>query len=86
MKVALDIPEYDGNALDVIWNDNARYTLDVDYDSVILSANREGLISLAKQMIYFAYNELPEGSHIHFDSFFTKTDQTFHLVVEKKEE
>ena len=51
---------------------------------IALAANKEGLISLAKQMLYFALNDLPKGSHVHFDSFFTgQTDIEHELVIEK---
>jgi hypothetical protein len=86
MRLFIDIPDYDGNALDVIRETNADYTLEVDLDSdnVVLSANTEGLVSFAKQLLYMAYHDLPCGAHIHYDSFFTKVDCKYELIIEKK--
>ena len=91
MIVTLDIPDYDGNVLDVIWEDGSQYSIDVYEDKseneVTLFANKERLISLAKQMLYFANNDLPKGSHIHFDNFFTKFNYTkYDLTIVKIDE
>ena len=84
MQIKLSIPDYDGNALDVIWEENSNYSLSVEENGVVLRANKQGLISLAKQMIYMAYNNLPTGSHVHYDSFFTKlNNEGVELVIEK---
>lgn len=52
MNINLNIPNYDGNALDVIWGKNAHYSIHTYENHVVLSANKDGLISLAKQMWY----------------------------------
>lgn len=83
MNINLIIPNYDGNALDVIWGENAHYSIHTYENQVVLSANKDGLISLAKQMLYMAYNDLPYGSHVHFDSFFTKSENNANdLIIE----
>ena len=84
MKITLEIPDYDGNALDVIWEDNANYTAEVSEQDVIIKGNRQALTSIAKQMIYMAYNDLPEGSHIHYDEFFTQTKGSYEIIIEKE--
>ena len=84
MKITVDIPDYDGRSLDVVWESDSEYTISIHGDDVIILANRNGLISLAKQMLYLAYNNLPEGSHIHYDSFFTKMyNKEYELVIQK---
>lgn len=83
MNINLSIPDYDGNAIDVIWDQNASYTIKLDERSVLLTANKQGLVSLAKQMLYMAYNDLPCGSHVHFDSFFINNlDSMYELIIE----
>lgn len=84
MKINIELPDYDGNAVDVIWGENAKYNLKICDNTVILSANKEGLISLAKQMLYFAHNDLMKGDHVHLDGFFTKMDNIeYELIIEK---
>ena len=85
MKITVDIPDYDGNGIDVIWEDNSKYSIRVHDNDIVISANKSGLISLSKQMLYMAHNNLPEGSHVHYDKFFTKmNDEKYELVIEKK--
>ncbi len=46
-----------------------------------VSANREGLLSLAKQLAALA--EAPPGSHIHYDEFNALEEGSAELIVEK---
>ncbi len=83
MKIILDIPDYDGDSLDVVWENGSKYAINIDDNNVVISANKGALVSMAKQMLYMAYNDIPEGSHVHYDSFFTKINEEFELVIEK---
>lgn len=87
MKIIVDIPDFDGNGLDVIWEEGSNYRVSIEANSVVISANKTGLTSLAKQMLYLAYNEVPAGSHIHYDSFFTKRDpEDIEIVIVKEDD
>ena len=85
MKVILELPDYDGNGVDVIWDNGSKYELKVFDNEIALLANKNGLVSLAKQMLYLAYNDFDySGTHVHFDSFFTKMDNIeYELIIEK---
>ena len=69
--------------MDIEWIEG--FTISVGYDghTVTLSANREGLLSLAKQFVAMA-NEEP-GTHIHYDKFNSLEDDSVELIVEKIE-
>lgn len=86
MKITIDIPDYDGEAIDVIWEENGKFDVDVLDDEVLIKANNAGLISFAKQMLYLACHNVGDGSHIHFDDFFTKCRPKYGLILEKNEE
>lgn len=85
MKILIDIPKYDEDGIDVFWEEGADYKIIVGQESVIISANRNAMKSLAKQMLYFVQNDLPDGSHVHFDSFFTGRNHVYDLVLEYSE-
>ena len=75
MKITLDLHEYEGNGRYMEWEKD---------DEVVLVANKQGLISLAKQMLYMAYNDFPAGTHFHYDSFFAQNPASdYELTVEK---
>ena len=83
MKVNIDIPDYDGAGIDVIWEEGSKYTLKMFENEAVLLANRNALISLAKQMLYLAYNDFEcRGTHVHLDDFFTNTTESV-LIIEK---
>ena len=83
MKIELEIPDYDGVGTDVIWEDGADYSLAVCEDSVVLRANRSGMLSFAKQLLYFACSDLPQGAHVHYDEFFTGHVHDYELILEE---
>ena len=80
----IELPDYDGDGMDVIWENNAEFRLDVFKRETSITANKEGLISLAKQMLYMAYSNLPKGSHVHYDDFFTKSGSDNCLIIVKE--
>lgn len=86
MELKINIPDYDGDAMDVIWQDNSYYSTEVFDDEILIKANSAGLISIAKQMLYMAYNDLSKGSHVHYDRFFTKMNNKYSLIIEKTEQ
>lgn len=82
MHIDINIPDFDGNWIDVIWEKGAKVELNCDDDSILIRANSNGLISLAKQMIYLATNNVARGSHVHYDDFFFG-NVPYELIIEK---
>ena len=62
------------------WKDGFIINVKHNSDTVTLSANREGLLSLAKQLTALA-SELP-GTHIHYDSYNSLEDGSDELIIE----
>ena len=65
------------------WTDGFEIRVRVDRDSVVVSANREGLLSLAKQLTALA--EAAPGSHIHYDEYNSLEEGSAELIVERIE-
>ena len=84
MKITLELPDYDGRATDVIWEEDASVRLDAGHGEIVLSANRAGLTALAKQMLYLADESVPAGCHVHYDDAFLDADAGVELIVEKR--
>ena len=86
MKICVDIPEYDGKGIDVIWENNSNYCIEINGNQIALRGNKEALVSLAKQMLYLANDDIQHGAHVHFNSFFTgNSDSENELIIEKTE-
>ena len=53
--------------MEIEWVDGFDIRVKVDHDAVVISANKEGLLSLAKQLAALA--EAAPGQHIHYDEY-----------------
>lgn len=61
------------------------FTIEVKVEggaTVVISANKEGLISLAQQLTALAYES--SGSHIHYDAYNSLEEGSVEMIVEKK--
>ena len=63
------------------WTEGSEIRVSMGNDGVVLSANREGLLSLAGQLAALA-EETP-GSHIHYDADNSLEPGSAEMIVEK---
>ncbi len=63
------------------WTEGAELRVRVEDGAAVVSANREGLLSLAKQLAALA--EASPGSHIHYDEYNSLEAGSAELIVEK---
>ena len=70
MKQHIDLPLFDGDALDVIMHrDLASYGIVIYPNSISISMNTVFMRDFAYQILYFVQNNLKPGDHIHYDAF-----------------
>ena len=70
--------------MEIFWEDG--FTIKVRVDdgkTVVISANREGLLSLARQLTDMATEEY--GCHIHYDEYNSLEDDSSEMIIEKIE-
>ena len=70
--------------MEINWEDG--FTIKVRVDdgkTVVISANREGLLSLARQLSDMANEEY--GFHIHYDEYNSLEDDSSEMIIEKIE-
>lgn len=83
VNIHLQIPDFDGNAIDIIAEKGATVSVEVHENEVVIAANKEGFLSLAKQMLYMAVNPIPFGGHAHFDDTLVgMRHSAYSLVIE----
>ena len=63
------------------WIDGYRISVNTDNKEVTISANREGLLSLARQLQALA--EGVPGDHIHYDEYNALEERSAELVIER---
>ena len=67
--------------MDMKWVDGFEISVRVENDTVVISANREGLLSLADHLKSLA--EEPPGNHIHLDAYNSLEDGSPEMILEK---
>ena len=69
--------------MEMKWIDGFEIRVKDDNDEIVISANREGLLSLALQLADLA--DEPQGSHIHYDEDNSLEEGSKELIIEKTE-
>ncbi|MBO4894180.1 MAG: hypothetical protein J5562_04655 [Clostridia bacterium] len=67
--------------MDINWIDGFNIEVKIIDGAAVVSANREGLLSLANQLAALA--EEPSGSHIHYDEHNSLENGPAELIIEK---
>ena len=67
--------------MDLRWEEGFMISVSLNGDTATVSANREGLLSLANHLISLA-EEAP-GSHIHLDRYNSLENGSAELIIEK---
>ena len=67
----------------VEWVDGFEIKAVIEGDQIVISANREGLLSLAKQLTALA-DGVP-GDHVHYDEDNSLEEGSAEMIIERKE-
>ena len=65
------------------WVDGFEIRVSAEHGEAVISANKEGLLSLAQQLTALA--EETAGSHIHYDEYNALEERSAELTIEKLE-
>ena len=84
MKMELNIPDYLAErGLHFEWEPASSITVKIDGGTTILSANRDGLVPVARHLLTLAQAEVPPGAHMHLDESTGLEDGSSELILEK---
>ncbi len=67
--------------MEVEWLDGSEIKVRNENDVIVVSANREGMLSLAKQLMALAYGAT--GDHIHYDEHNALEEGSAEVIIEK---
>ena len=85
MKKEVEIIKYDASkGLQLSWESNYVIEVKKEENEVMIIANNEGLLSLAKHLLTLAQEEVPSGSHIHLDQYNSLESESIDLIIEKR--
>ena len=84
MIVKIDVPDYSpSKGLRMEWEDGHSISATQDEGSTVLTANRAGLISLARLILTLANDHVPSGHHWHLDSSNALEEGSIELIIVK---
>ena len=69
--------------MEVKWVEGYEIRVTIDNGAAVITANREGLLSLATQLVMMA-TEAP-GTHIHHDGQTSLEDGSAEMIIEKSD-
>ena len=69
--------------MEFTWVDGSEISARIDGEQIVISANREGLISLAENLRTLA-EERP-GDHFHLDEYNSLEEGSVELIIERTE-
>lgn len=72
---------YEVFRMEMEWMDGFTIRVSISEGTALLSANREGLLSLAKQLTALA--SAAPGSHFHYDVYNSLEEGSSELIIEK---
>ncbi len=75
--------QYDINGFHFKWE--ADFSIKIEHydNNIVIKANKEGLISLSKMLMAMASEQVPNGFHIHLDSYNALEDNSVETIFEK---
>ena len=68
--------------MEINWHDGFNIKVKAENGEVLISANKEGLLSLADQLTALAEEE--KGSHIHYGDYNSLENGSDELIIELK--
>ena len=68
--------------MELKWIGDAEIAVTVNGQEVLLSANRDGLLSLANHLTTLALDTTP-GAHIHLDEYNALEDGSSQLIIQR---
>jgi hypothetical protein len=67
--------------MNIEWEDGFTIKVKVEENTVVISANKEGLLSLARHLTDLAETET--GSHIHYDEYNSLEEDSSEMIIER---
>ena len=67
--------------MNVEWTDGSEIRVSINKNTAVISANKEGLLSLAKHLAVLA--EGAPGDHVHYDEYNSLEEGSSELVIER---
>lgn len=83
-KLIIEVPEYsDSDGIKYNWIGDFTIKVSIEGNSIVICANKDGLMSLSNHFANLAQDEVPINSHLHFDEYNSLEVGSLDLVIQK---
>ena len=79
----INVPTY-GRTFSFEWEDGFAIKCTLEDSAVLIEANKEGLISLARHLLELAQDHVPEYTHFHLDAFNSLEENSNELIIVRR--
>ncbi len=84
VDIKMQVPEFSSEkGMKFIWEDNFKILVKQLNNEVIIQANKEGLISLARILLSLSQNAVPINEHVHLDKTNSLEENSNDIIIEK---
>ena len=84
MKIEISLPDYDAyTGINLQWVHGAVIKTRIEDSELLLTANKEGLLSLAYHLIALAQDNVPIHKHIHYDDSNSLEAGSASIIIER---
>lgn len=84
MQIEINIPEYSETGIKFDWDYGFEITGKFSNGEMVISANKAGLVSLARHLLTLAQDDVPFGYHLHLDKFNSLGNGSVDLILLKQ--
>ena len=84
MEVKIKVNDYNKQeGLKLNWAENYKIEVIYNHGEIVISANEDGLLSLANHLVTLSQSEVPIGTHIHLDEYNSLEEGSAEVVIQK---
>lgn len=84
MEIKINIPAYDPyEGIRISWVGNHEILITLEDDEIVIRANKDGLATLATQMLTLAQESIPSRHHIHLTDVSGLDEGSLDLRIDK---
>lgn len=84
MTVEIEISEYNSKTgFKYKWENGFKIITELDNHEFVIKANKEGLLSLALNLLALSQSEVPINYHLHLDDLNSLEVGSYPLIIEK---
>jgi hypothetical protein len=82
MQITIEVPDYVlENGISYEWVGAPQIKASLEDGSIVIAANRDGLISLAGHLLNLAQEGVPAGEHMHFGDYNSLEEDSVELIL-----